>query len=273
MNHVCFNGQFFPENTPLFTAQNRSFKYGDGVFETMKIYKATILLEQYHFERLFVSLDILKIDVDEFLDKTKLTFQILNLCKQNNCIELARIRLAVFRNENNKAGYVIEAMPLSVEANEWNKEGLKIDLYPYARKSADVFSNLKTANFLPYILADKFAKEKNLDDVIVLNAANNICDTSKANIFLIKGKDILTPALSQGCINGVMRRFLINEFEKIGYAVYQKEITEDGLYNADEVFLTNAIVGMKWVKAFRQKKYFSDVASSIYRKQFSAMYQ
>jgi len=270
MEFVCFNGNFLPSDKALFTAQNRSFRYGDGLFETMKVYQSKIILQQFHYDRLFLGLKMLQIENE--LNAPGLSQLVLELCKKNNCIESARVRLAVFRNKENRSEFVVEAFPLSKDVNQWNEKGLTIDIYPYARKHADAFSNLKTANFLPYVLAEIFAKERGIDDAIVLNAFNFLADSSKANIFLIKNKEVFTPALHQGCVNGVMRRFLLDELKKNGYRVHQDEISEQQLLEADEVFLTNSIYDMRWVQKFREKTYSSKETFSIYQKIIESLY-
>lgn len=270
MNFVCFNRNFLPADEPIFNSQNRSFRYGDGVFETMKIYNGKILLDQFHYDRLFLSLKMLQIE--NTLESSDLSQLILELCSINDCIALGRVRLAVFRNDQNKAEFVIEAFPLLREEIEWNEKGLTIDLYPYARKNADAFSNLKTANFLPYVLAELFAKERGLDDTIVLNAFNQLADSSKANIFLIKKNEIFTPALHQGCVSGVLRRFLFDELKKNNYRIHQQEISEQQLLEADEVFLTNSIYDIRWVEKFRDKNYSSEQVFSIYQKIILPLY-
>lgn len=270
MDFICLNGNFLPAAEPVFTVQNRSFRYGDGVFETIKIYKGKILFEQFHYDRLFLGLKMLQIGHD--LNTSDLSSYILELCKRNNCIESARVRIAVYRNTENKADFVIEALPLSKEVNKWNEQGLSVDLYPYARKNADAFSNLKTANFLPYVLAELFAKERGLDDAVVLNAFNNIADSSKANIFLIKRDEIFTPAMHQGCVSGVMRRFLLDELKRNGYRTHQQEVSEQQLLEADEVFLTNSVYDMRWVQRCRDKSYPFEQSFSIYQKIIAPLY-
>ena len=269
MDFVCFNGSFFPNNEPLFTAQNRSFRYGDGIFETMKVCNGKILLEQFHFERLILSLKLLQIKGT--LDLSSLSQLILELCRRNNCVELARGRLAAFRNNENKVEFVIEANSLAQEMNHWNEKGLTIELYPYARKNADALSNLKTANFLPYVLAELFAKERGIDDAVVLNAFNSLADTSKANIFLVINNEIFTPALNQGCVGGVMRRYLLEQL-KNNYRVHQEEISEEQLFAADEVFLTNSIFDIRWVEKFRQKIYASNKVLTLYQQIIPPLY-
>lgn len=270
MEFVCVNGKFLSSGEPLFSAQNRSFRYGDGLFETIKVYQSRILLEQFHYERLLLGLKMLQIK--NAPDVSVLSQMILELCRKNNCIELARVRLAVYRNSDNGSEFVIEAFPLSKETIQWNENGLTLDLYPYARKNPDAFSNLKTASFLPYVLAEIFAKESGVDDAIVLNAFNLVADSSKANIFLINKNEVVTPAMHQGCVAGVMRRYLIDELKKNNYRIRQDEVSEEDLLTADEVFLTNSIFDIRWVEKFRDKLYSSEQTFAIYQRIISPLY-
>jgi branched-chain amino acid aminotransferase len=270
--YICFNGEFLPASQPIITAQNRSFKWGDGVFETMKIFNGKILLQEYHFDRLFLSLKMLQIQTEACFNQENLSAAILDLCEKNNCSALARVRLAVYRTEESQAAYLIESIPLCADVNEWNEDGVVIDLYPLARKQQDAFANLKSANYLVYVLAALYAKEKNLGEALVLNSSNFICDASKANIFLICQQQILTPALHQGCINGVMRRHIITGLKELGWTIKQEELTEADVHNAGEVFLTNAIHGLRPVKSFRDKSYTSHESKSIFNSLIAPLY-
>lgn len=260
-----------PEDEPLFTSQNRSFRYGDGLFETIKIYRAELLFGQFHFERLFLGMRMLKMKFS--FGEVLLSETIIELCRKNRCLESARVRLAVYRNSENEAGYLIEAIPLSGEVNQWYEKGLTLGLFPYARKNADAFSNLKSANFLCYVLAELHAKENGMDDALVLNSFNNIADSSKANIFLIRNNGISTPALHQGCVGGVMRRFLTDVLKQNNYRIQQKEVTEEDLLNADEVFLTNSVYDLRWVKSYKHKEYSCQKTFAIYDQFISTIYR
>lgn len=271
MDFVCFNGEIRDARQPLFTAQNRSFRYGDGVFETMKVHRGKAPLATLHFERLFLSLNLL--GLRPRFSGEELGKHIMETCEKNGCAGLARVRLAVYRTDENQAGFVIEAGALSDDANKLNEKGWVIGLYPYARKSTDALANLKSANFLPYVLADRHAKENGLDDCLVLNCDNRVADASKANIFLVKKGEIFTPALHQGCVSGVMRGFLIDGLKKTDFPVHQQEIKEADLLEADEVFLTNAIYGMRWVACFKEKEYSNTLAAFIYRKILATLYE
>ena len=272
MNLVCFNGATFPADDSLFNAQNRCFRYGDGIFETIKIFQGNILLQAYHFERLFLGLNLLKINA-EAISEEKLQHEIVELCRLNDCVSLARVRLAFYRDENNSASYIIEATKISHNANQLNEVGWITDLYPHARKGQDVFANLKTANYLPYVMADVYARDKALDECLLLNSENNICDGSKTNVFLIIKNEAFTPSLNQGCVSGTMRRHIIDELKRGLIPVHQREINERLLMEADEVFLTNAIQGIRWVQKFRDKTYSNVFVKKFYQKVFASFYQ
>lgn len=261
-----------PANEPVLLADNKSYRYGDGLFETMKVIHEKICLEKYHFERFFSSLQLLQMELPELLTAEKLRQQVLQLCKKNNCSGLARVRLSAFRGNggifegSDEMQYLIECWPLNESVDRLNENGLIIDIYPDARKSCDSFSNIKSANFLPYVMAARYAKQNKWNDCLVLNVNDRIADSTIANVFLVKGEKIITPRLSEGCINGVMRRYLLEKIREADFEMRIEEglLTVDDLLSADEVFLTNAIQGLKWVAGFRDKKYSSIATTKIY---------
>lgn len=270
MNSICFNGKIISGVEPVFMASNRGYRYGDGLFETIKVLNGKILLADYHFERLFSGLSLLKYEIPGFFTKEKLGQEIRHLCSKNGCEKLARVRLSVFRgngglyDEDKMLQYVIECWPLNESVNKLNENGLVINVYPDVQKSSDKFSNLKSANFLPYLMAALYAKENKLNDCLVLNIAGSIADTTIANVFIIKNDIVITPGLEAGCVNGVMRRHLLARMQDAGYKVQETTILIADIEAADEVFLTNAIKGICWVKQFRDKFYTNIKTIEIY---------
>ena len=266
MNSICLNGKIVPGDEPVLMVDNRSYRYGDGIFETMKVVNKKIALEALHFERFFSSLASMGFKIPALITAGKLREQVLALCEKNKCDSLARVRLSVFRGNGgifeslDDFQYCIECWPLNASIGQLNENGLVIDIFPDARKSCDKFSNLKSANYLPYAMAARYAKENKLNECLVLNVHERIADATIANIFLIKGDRLITPSLSEGCVNGVMRRYLIENIK-----VEESEIAEIDLQDADEVFLSNAISGIRWVKSFRQKNYSNLQSRKIYK--------
>ena len=268
--HIVHNGSFVPAGRPVLGPGNRSFKWGDGLFETIRVHRRKIALQPLHFERLFTGLTLLQIDVPWQFTAEALVEAIAELCTRNQCAESARVRLAVYRDENNNAGYTIEAVPLEQPAT---KSAGVIGLYPFARKSTDAFSSVKSASFLPYVLAARFAAEKGWDDALVLNTDGAVCDSSKANIFLIKKEEVYTPPLNSGCVAGVMRRFLVERLHAEGRAVHQRAIREQDLLEADEIFLTNAVMGIQPIERFGDKTYPFIQSASIQQRLVSTIWE
>lgn len=269
MNEVCLNGKILNINEPVLSVTNRSFRYGDALFETMKIAKGKILFAHYHFERLFTGLRLMKIQIPQLFTIEKINSDIIELCKRNKCEDLARVRLTVFRSDGdlyesqNSLQYLIESWPLSDSINQLNENGLLIDIFPDARKGCDKFSNLKSANYLPYVMAAIYAKENKLNDCLVLNVHDRVCDASIANIFWIKNDMIYTPPLSESCVAGVMRKYLLERLQGIRLKVQERVCEINDLENADEIFLTNAIQGIRWIKQFRNKKYTNRMVKEV----------
>jgi branched-chain amino acid aminotransferase len=145
-----------------------------------------------------------------------------------------------------------------------NENGLQCILFKDALKSIDLYSNLKHNNYLPYLMGAIQAKKMKCNDAIIFNSNFNICDSTIANVFLIKENIIYTPALSEGCIAGVMREFIINELQKNNFNVVEQTISETELANADEVFLTNSIYNMRWVSAIDSFNYQHKMTREIY---------
>lgn len=260
-----YNGEFFRSGVPVITVENRSFRYGDGLFETMRLYKGEIINRDFHFERLFAGMKLLEFEVPPYFSVDYFIETVNKLLSKNSIPENARIRLMVFRGEeglfeveNNSINYVLETFPLQGKL-ELNEEGLIIDVFPGAAKSCDKFSRIKSNNYLPSIMAARFAKKNQLDDAIILNAFGRVCESSIANIFIIRDKKVITPPLSEGCVAGVIRRWLIENF-----TIEEKPLSVDELLSADELFLTNSIQLIKWVKRFRSKTFGNEKVKEIF---------
>ena len=272
MNYVCFNGNLQSSDGRVLPASNRGYRYGDGLFETMKLIRGNILLEQLHFNRLFAGLDLLKMKLPGMFTAERLKSDIISLCRKNKCEELARVRLSVSRgtgglyDETGKAEYLIEAWPLDETMNRLNENGLVAGIFPGARKSCDQYSGLKSASFLTYVMAALFAKEQKWNDCFVLNTAGNIADSTIANLFIVKNGQISTPALSEGGVAGVMRKYLLTALREDGRVVTETMISPADLLDADEVFLTNAIRGIRWVGRSGDTTYSNELTVKLYER-------
>jgi branched-chain amino acid aminotransferase len=234
-----------------------------------------IRLGSYHFDRLFSGMGFLRFSIPGGFTRERLTRDILELCDRNGQPMLSRVRLVVFRNAGeifDPAGsdpqYVIESWPLAESSPDLNPRGLAIDVFLQGRKACDHLANLKSNNYLLYLLAARFAGEHGLGDCLVLNSRDTLADTAIANLFLFSSGRCFTPPLSDGGVAGVMRRHVLTVLPEAGFPVEEKTVTIDELLAADEVFLTNAIRGIRWVAAFREARYKNTLTTALHQKLF-----
>lgn len=268
-----WEGKLIRENQVAISPDNRSFRYGDGCFETIKVKDNEIKLLQYHWERLTKSLALLKFEVPDFFAITYLETTIQQLVQKNYHQKSARVRLTISRgnsglydNSSNQPNILIQSWALNPYQDQLNENGLIVDFFEAGRKSIDQFSNIKSNNYLLYVMAAIWAKEEKLNDAILLNSEGRVCDTTIANIWMIKSNEIFTPALSEACVMGTMRSYLLEKLKENGFVVHETTITKNDLFTADEVFVTNAIYGIKWVKQIGSKNYALRQAASVYKK-------
>ncbi len=264
-----FHGQFFNHNGHMMPAgqevqdrATRSCRTGNGLFETMRIHYDGILLPNYHFDRLYAGMEALKLDIPVGMDTTRMKDLIHELCLVNGHQPAARVRLSVFHGEQKEQSqFIIESWPLDPMYSF--PDGLTIGIYTDDFKKPDVSSPFKT-NYQLYVAAAAHAKEQSWDDCLVLNSAGNICDASIANIFWVKDGEIATPPLSEGCIGGVMRRYLVNALQEKRFPIVEKVLTTETLLHADETFLTNVIRGIRPVEKFQTATYSKMLSKKIF---------
>jgi branched-subunit amino acid aminotransferase/4-amino-4-deoxychorismate lyase len=267
MPFVNYNGSLVDASAPLFTAGNRAFCYGDALFETIRMHRRKPLFAQDHFERLSKGMQLLHLNLKAGLQPETFSAMLSELAEKNSLPAGGRLRMQVFRNEggyyissSSEASFVMTTEALESERYVLNERGYTIDVFADACKTRDSLSALKSSNKLPFVLAGLHAKEKKLDECIMLNTEGKIAETINSNLFVVKNDRYYTPALDQGCIEGVMRRNLLRLLKKNGRQVYECILSPEDLLEAEEVFLTNVINGVRWVGAFRKKRYFSNVS-------------
>jgi branched-chain amino acid aminotransferase len=270
-HYFFYNNQYFLSSEPVIHVYNRGFRFGDGLFETMRMYEGRILNADFHFERLFHGMKMLQFDIPEYFLKDYFVNTVNGVLLKNSIFKNARIRMMIFRGdgnaydlENNDANIIIETFEVN-DTIELNDNGLVVDIFTDAKKSCDPFSNLKSNNALTSVMARLFAKRNNLDEAIILNCYNRVCESSIANVFIVKNEKLFTPPLSEGCIAGTLRRWMLENFSSKEYFVSEKMLSVDDLFGADELFLTNSIHPIRWVKNIGEKIYDNRITKEIFK--------
>lgn len=264
------NGKLVKTSTPVVSAESRGLRYGDGLFETMKWKSGQLVNADEHFARLWLGMQLLQFTPPRTFTPELLEKGIQELAKKNH-LSTARVRLTVYRGNgglydapSHVPQYIIEASPLPEGNGQWNSNGLVMGLYHDALKSCDAVANIKHNNYLPYLLAALHAKVQKWNDAVVLNMHGRICDTTIANIFMVKGQTVYTPALAEGCVAGTMRKQLLTLLRQHDIPAVETAITIDELLAADEVFTTNAIYGLRWVQQVGDSRYDNVLTQKIY---------
>ena len=151
----------------------------------------------------------------------------------------------------------MELQPIDEPRYFLNGKGLIMDIFTDLPKPTNYLSNIKTCNSLTYVMAGIFKAQNKLDEVFLLNQNGFLCEAGSSNVFVWYQDHLYTPALSEGCVEGVMRQVIIDIARKNNIAVTEAQISPDILYEADEVFLTNAARGIQSVMGYGVKRYFN----------------
>jgi len=269
-NFILHNDVLKSDNEAVLTANNRAFKFGDGLFESMRMCQNRLQFAELHADRLQAGMQALKLEGYALFDTYFLKQKTAELTKKNKIQGNARFRITVYREgegryapESNKAGYVLEALPLTSASYELNTKGLIVDVYDELTKPVNRLSNFKTLNALHYVMAGLFQKQYRLDEAVLLNQHGFLCETTSSNIFVVYDGQIYTPALSEGCVGGVMRSMIIRLAKLHELPLVEAQINPEILNQAEEVFITNAVSGIRWVMGYGRKRYFNEVARDL----------
>jgi branched-chain amino acid aminotransferase len=200
--------------------------------------------------------------------------EIKSLLVRNKLFQGAKVRLSIFRNgagaytpETDDVSYFIETEKIPSDKYELNQKGIIIDIYNDLKKPINSFANFKISSAYIYVMASICKRDNNLGDVLLINENGNIIEATSSNLFIVKNDQIYTPSLEEGCVRGIMRNKIIDYCLDLNYTVFDDcTFSSDDLLNADEVFLTNAIVGIKWVLAFKERRFFNKTSKILMRK-------
>lgn len=265
-----YNGNF-TDHSELLSTQNRAFLYGDGLFETMKVANGKVLFFEDHYFRLMASMRILRMKIPMDFTPEYLEKKILELVAIHQFGPHARVRLTVFRNEGgfyapqtNTISYLIECSPLESAKYGLGSPNYEVDIYKDYLVTPQLFSTLKTTSKQLYVIASVFAQENGWDNCIMLNEKKNVVELTNGNLFMLTGNVLVTPPLTEGCLNGILRKQLIQKIKNFPEIEFQEvPISPFDLQKADELFGTNVITGIQSISKYRKKEYQNDVAQKL----------
>ena len=267
---INFNGAIVSQDLQL-SVNNRAFLFGDGVFETMKVVNNKIVFLEDHYFRLMAAMRIVRMEIPMNFTLEYLEEQILNLVKANNCETSARVRFSVYRNEggfylpsDNTISFLIQSVSLPNPYYLLDENQYEVELYKDFFVSKQLLSTIKTTNKMIHITGSIFAKENGYDNCLILNETKNIVEALQGNIFMVLDGKLITPPVSEGCLNGIMRKQILSMTKKINkYVVVEEAISPFDLQKAEELFITNVIKGIQPITKYRKKEFQNTLAKEL----------
>jgi len=267
---INYNGQLYSSETIL-SNSNRGFLYGDAVFETVKIVNNEVLFLEDHYFRLMSAMRIVRMEIPMNFTMEYFEEQILILVNTLNYSQSARARITVFREdggnylpETNTVSYLISASKLQSEHYSIVNNQYEVDLYKDYYVAKHLLSSIKTTNKIINVTASIFAKENSLDNCLLINENKNIIEALQGNLFMLVDNKLITPPISEGCLNGIMRKQIISIVKKMPNLIVAEEpISPFELQKASELFITNVIKGIQPITRYRKTEYKTDFANKL----------
>lgn len=269
---VNFNGTLHESSSNLLALENRGYAYGDALFETIKAVHGNILFWEDHYFRLMASMRILRMEIPMDFTMEFLENEILKTIDANQLLKsTARVRLNVHRVEggkytpsSNAISYNILTEKLTSDFYVLNTDAYTVELFKDFYVASGLLSTLKTNNKITNILGSIFAKENNYDNCLLLNSHKTVVEALNGNLFLVKDSVIKTPPLTEGCLKGIMRKQIMELIEKLeGYVLEETPISPFELQKADELFITNCIMGIQPITKYRKKEFTPEVSKLL----------
>lgn len=267
-----FNGRLFTDETHVLSHNNRGLKYGDALFETLRCVNGTFFFWEDHYLRLMASMRILRMEIPMEFTLEFLEDQIKKTIEANQLLNAAaRIRLTIFRNdgglywpETNEVSYLIETKPLESPFYMAHEDDYEVELFKDHYVNKDMLSNLKTTNKLLHVVASVYAKENGYANCLLVNTDKQVVEGINGNLFLVQGNVVKTPPLGDGCLDGIIRKKIIEIVSATeDLKLLEASISPFELQKSDEMFLTNTIVGIQPISQYRKKIFGNSVSKSL----------
>ena len=259
MSPIIFNQQILRKEEFQISIANRAFLYGDGLFESVKIINGKPFNLDAHLKRLFSASLLLHLEIN--VSRNDFQDDIEILIRENNIKKGGNLKILVFREEggkylplNNSASCLIMSESSDKNSFSLNKKGLELGLFKIQLKPMNKLSNYKTISALQSVMCSLDARQKGKDDCLMFNTENRIIESANSNIFYVKNNIIFTPQLREGCVDGTMRNCILS-LKDLDYKIVENEVKIGDILEAEEVFLTNAIQGVRWVSHIKEQQF------------------
>ncbi len=272
---ININGNIINAEIANVSIYNRGLNYGDAVFETLKVIGSNICFWEDHYFRLMASMRILRMEIPMNFSMEFLESEILKTIEASSIsTETKRVKLYINRKtggkytpQTNDVDYYVRVETLDSSFYILNESPYEVELFKDFYVNSNILSTIKSTSKIINVLGSIFAKENNYHNCLLLNEKKQIIEALNGNIFLVKGNQIVTPPINDGCLRGIMRKQIISicRLSK-DYSLVEKSISPFDLQKADELFITNIIVGVQPITKYRKKEFSTKVAKELLQK-------
>ncbi|MDT0554535.1 aminotransferase class IV [Patiriisocius hiemis] len=269
------NGTLQEHSEKALSHSNRGLAYGDALFETIRYSGGKLFFWEDHYFRLMASMRIMRMEIPmnftmEFLEE-EIVKTIKASSQENNTV---RVKMIVWRTAEGKytpttndISYLISTEILETSFYTLDENFYEVELFKDFYINAGLLSTIKSNNKLINVLGSIYAKENDYNNCLLLNEKKQVVEALNGNLFLVNGYKIKTPPLTDGCLNGVMRKQLIAIIGQLpDYILEETSISPFELQKADELFITNVITGLQPISKYRKKEYETKVATELLSK-------
>ncbi|NNL08900.1 MAG: aminotransferase class IV [Croceitalea sp.] len=269
---VNFNGCFFDPVSPIINANSRVLEFGDALFEELRVINGAFMFWEAHYFRLMSSMRILRMEIPmeftmEFLeDAIRNTISKSGLENKPVAVTIIVVRRNGMDNTVNDTSvdYLIKVKPLDNPFFILDEKGLKVELFKDFYLNSDMLSNLNSNNKSINVVAQIYAQENGYDSCLLINTNKHVVQAIAGNLFMITANHIKTPPLTDGCIDGIVRKQLIElAMNLTDYQLEETSISPFELQKADELFIANDLTGINSIGNYRKKVYTNEVAKIL----------
>tara|TARA_R110000868_G_scaffold395721_1_gene667587 strand:+ start:416 stop:1273 length:858 start_codon:yes stop_codon:yes gene_type:complete len=266
-----FNGELLDNNTSFLNEKNRGVQLGDAVFEELRVLNGDIIFLEDHYLRLMSSMRILRMEIPMNFTMEFMEEEILKILSESDLKEAKQIKFTVFRNSSNDSvasdnsiSYFITSNTLINPFFILNEESYEVELFKDFYKNSSMLSNLDTNNKLLNVVGAIYAQENDYQDCLLLNERKQVIEALNGNLFVVKGSQVKTAPVTDGCINSILRKKLIEIISKLNdFDFLEESISPFELQKADELFIVNNIDGIISITKYRKKDFVNTTAKNL----------
>jgi branched-chain amino acid aminotransferase len=243
--YIFLNNRLVPEAEAVVSVYDHGFLYGDGIYETMRVYGGVVLMLERHLQRLARSASLTKLAIPE----PEYISEAVRSALEANKLSDAYVRVTVSRGKGpvgldpalcKEPTFLVIAEPFREYPEQLYRDGVKLIIAKTRRNLvAAIDPKIKSLNFLNNIFAKMEAKERNAYEALMLNADGLIAEGTISNIFFLKNDELCTPAAEIGVLDGITRETVIGIAERKGIRVNEGSFYPEDIFAASEVFFTN----------------------------------